>query len=35
MKGMEKFFMTKKRLFDDCEEELEEAGYFENDFPII
>jgi len=27
--------MTKKRLFDDCKEELEEARYFENGFPII
>jgi hypothetical protein len=35
MKGMEEFFMTKKRLFYDCKEELEEARYFENDFPVI
>ncbi len=35
MRGMEEFFMTKKRLFDDCKEELEEARYFENGFPII
>jgi hypothetical protein len=32
MRGMEEFFMTKKKLFDDCKKEREEARYFENIF---
>jgi hypothetical protein len=29
---MEKFFMVQKEMFDYHEDELEEFGYFENDY---
>jgi hypothetical protein len=30
--GTEKFFMVQKEMFDNHEDELEEFGYFENDY---